>query len=298
MQLEPLRLTLGRTLNLAPNQLPTEQEDAVHVLLCERLARVVVPMGMIGLWCPLTNGMWVETMGSRSFVGRGELYVSDVDFAHEVTVPSRGAVIAVLARATTWQKMMALSPASRRILPPVFPAVQSAGCPLRLAFLRLVRCAMLETANVDEMHSWRDWGELMARVQSPMVALFHRCPGSSVTRRSQIFMRLQRVRHLLQVGFARDIHVSALAALSNYSRGRLIRLFTQVFGESPYSFLLQTRIENASQLIRQTDMNLSEVWRMVGFENRASFARSFKKRAGETASAFRAASREVECIKD
>lgn len=268
-----------------------DSAGGIKVLLCERHSRVVVPAGMVGMWCPLTHGVWVEATGSRFFVKRGSIYISDSEYGHEVTIPMRGLGIAIVAKRSVWYSLMSISARESELMPVVFSTIQRAPIAERAALLRLVR-EIFVTGERLAASSADCAGQLMAKVQHRLSPLFQRCPGSSIDRRSHIFMRLQRARHLIQIGFSKEIDINALATLANYSHSQLIRHFTRVFGESPYSCLLRTRIENAHELIRETSMNISDISRMIGFDNRASFARSFKRCSGGTASSFRSSIRD------
>jgi len=292
MQFKSIHVTSGRSSDIgAATDTEHDSEGCINVLLCERHSRVTVPSGMVGMWCPLTNGAWVDAMGSRFFVTRGRIYISDSEYSHEVCVPMRGLSIAIIAKQAVWRNLMSISAKESDLMPIVFPMIQDVPPAVRAALLRLVRIIIdgkqsLAPSSADSA------GQLMAKVQHQLLPLFQRCPGSSIGRRSHIFIRLQRVRHLIHIGFSKGIDINTLATLANYSHSRLIRHFTRVFGESPYSCLLRTRIENAHELIRETDMNISDIWRMIGFENRASFARSFKRCSGGTASSFRSSYRD------
>jgi len=291
IQIKAARIASGRNISLTPtSETQRNSESSIHVLLCERYSHVTVPAGMVGLWCPLHDGVWAEALGARFFVRRESVYTSDPDYGHEISVPMRGASIAILARHSVWCQLMSMCPADRHVLPTVFPANQTTPVGLRLAMLHLVRKA-LDGPDLAESQLIEYFGQLMLKMQRHFLPLLQRCPGSSNARRCQIFLRLQRARHLIQTDPSRNIDISALAAISNYSSSQFIRIFNRVFGETPYSQLLRLRIEFARQLIRETRMNMNDVWRASGFENRASFTRSFKMHSGSTASAFRSSLR-------
>lgn len=59
-------------------------------------------------------------------------------------------------------------------------------------------------------------------------------------------------------------------------------LFKEEIGENFSSYLAKTRIEQAYKLIKETDINLSEIYNEVGYNNSHSFRRVFKKIYGYT----------------
>lgn len=292
IEVRATRIPPGRYVSLGQNNdlAPMEWSNGMQVLLCDRYSRVVAPAGMVGLWCPLSSGIWVESLGSRTFIKKGNGYTSDAEYAHEVSMPIHGSSIAILARHAVWAQLMARFSDDVSQLPVIFPASHAMPISVRLALLRLARSA-LESADSTEKWIGDQFGQVMVQLQQSFSPMIQRCPGSSAARKRQIFARLQRVRHLIQTSPAKDIDIATLAILANYSPNQLIKLFNRVFGETPYFSLVRTRIEFARRLISETNMDISEVSRASGFENRTSFARDFKIHSGSTATSFRYAAR-------
>ncbi|MDO5726127.1 MAG: helix-turn-helix transcriptional regulator, partial [Tissierellia bacterium] len=50
-----------------------------------------------------------------------------------------------------------------------------------------------------------------------------------------------------------------------------------VYGETIYDTLRKTRLDNASKLLRTTDMNLIDIALSVGYSDQAGFSKAFKK---------------------
>lgn len=272
IEVKAARIASGRTFGLTSSALDAMQHQAdedVHVLLCERYSRVSVPAGMVGLWCPLSSGIWAEALGSRFFIKRGNVYTSDLDYSHEISAPMHGVCIGVLARHSVWCQLMSMSSKDGSALPMVFPANHAKPVGLRLALLQMVRRTLGGSESTSKSGA-EHFGQLMVQMQEHFSLMLQRCPGSSEARRRQIFLRLQRARHLIQTSPSRNIDISTLGALTNYSANQFIRLYSRIFDETPYSSLLRTRVEFARNLIRDTNMGFSEVSRLSGFENRTS----------------------------
>ena len=71
------------------------------------------------------------------------------------------------------------------------------------------------------------------------------------------------------------------------SAGHLSRRFRQVFGESPYSYLMTRRIERAMALLRRGDVSVTEACFEVGFSSLGTFSTRFSELVGMTPSAYR-----------
>jgi AraC-like DNA-binding protein len=79
--------------------------------------------------------------------------------------------------------------------------------------------------------------------------------------------------------------LSDQAALSPY---HLIRLFRRAYRQTPHQYLVQQRIARAKELLRTTDLPVTEICIAVGFESLGSFSTLFRKVAGISPSAYRA----------
>jgi AraC-like DNA-binding protein len=98
------------------------------------------------------------------------------------------------------------------------------------------------------------------------------------------------VRRFLLENLHRNIGVQDMAAVSCLSVSRFHDLFRQSTGTTPHQFLLQTRIEQASQLLERTSLSVSEISHRTGFSSQSALANALKKYRGTTASALRSRS--------
>lgn len=82
--------------------------------------------------------------------------------------------------------------------------------------------------------------------------------------------------------------LSREVALSPYY---LIRAFRHVYKQTPHQYLVGQRIAKAKELLRNCDLNITEICAAVGFESLGSFSTLFRKVAGISPSAYRLNSR-------
>ena len=71
--------------------------------------------------------------------------------------------------------------------------------------------------------------------------------------------------------------VKDLGRALSFSRMQLYRKFKSVRGLSANEFIRAYRIKKAALLLRETDLNVSEILYTIGFTNRSYFAKCFKK---------------------
>ena len=82
------------------------------------------------------------------------------------------------------------------------------------------------------------------------------------------------------------IDLAALAAVAGISKYHFQRLFRATYGRSPATYLTERRIERAQDLLRATNLTVTEVCHAVGFSSLGSFSSRFRELVGETPSEF------------
>lgn len=83
-----------------------------------------------------------------------------------------------------------------------------------------------------------------------------------------------------------QINIDEYARKNNVNTSGFIRNFKMCTGSTPMQYILSKRIYNAEILLRNPDYNVSEVARIVGYENPLYFSRAFKKIKGIAPSAY------------
>lgn len=81
--------------------------------------------------------------------------------------------------------------------------------------------------------------------------------------------------------------IQELARLAGTNSKRLNAAFKHCVGMTVFEYLREERMKEASQLLRNTRLSISEIAGRVGFSSSANFATAFKERYGMTPSAFR-----------
>lgn len=94
------------------------------------------------------------------------------------------------------------------------------------------------------------------------------------------FARLRRVRDRIDREYARPLDVEALARDAGMPPGQLARRFRDAYGQSPYAFVTERRIEHAMALLRHGDHGPAELGRTVGCPSTAVFVARFTESAG------------------
>jgi len=69
------------------------------------------------------------------------------------------------------------------------------------------------------------------------------------------------------------------------------RVFVQAFGISPHQFLRNFRLLRAGQMLRSSDLPVTEIAHRVGFQSLGSFGTAFNKEYGVAPVAYRSGSK-------
>ncbi len=87
---------------------------------------------------------------------------------------------------------------------------------------------------------------------------------------------------------ADDLNLEHVAQAAHFSPFHFHRIFTVTIGETPHEFINRVRLERAANmLVKMESLSITEIALACGFSSSATFARSFKKHFGVTASAYR-----------
>lgn len=152
-------------------------------------------------------------------------------------------------------------------------------------------------AAVDMMLSLveDDHGRELALDLARRLILFMKRSGAqaqvSVSLATQATTRdpIQRVQKHVRDYPAKDLSVTALAALAAMSPRNFARVFQQETGMRPSDFVEQTRVNLAKRIMEESALPPQQVARLAGFSGTEAARRAFKRRAGTTMSGYRAA---------
>ena len=101
-----------------------------------------------------------------------------------------------------------------------------------------------------------------------------------------VLVHLRRARDLADRSYAEPFDLDRLAGVAGLSKWHFLRLFRATYGLTPADYVSQRRIERAQDLLRATNLTVTEVCHAVGFSSLGSFSSRFRAVVGETPSAF------------
>lgn len=98
---------------------------------------------------------------------------------------------------------------------------------------------------------------------------------------------LSRVLDLIESDLAEDLSLKVLAGAAGLSEYHFLRMFKQSTGYTPHQYIINQRVERAKELLRKTDMSITEIAYLLGFSTPAHFTHHFRRKTGVTPSALR-----------
>ena len=104
----------------------------------------------------------------------------------------------------------------------------------------------------------------------------------------ELLVHLRRARDLADRHYAEPLDLDALAGSAGVSRFHFLRSFAATYGKTPALYLAERRIERAQDLLRATNLTVTEVCMLVGYSSLGSFSSRFRQLVGVSPSAYQA----------
>ena len=115
--------------------------------------------------------------------------------------------------------------------------------------------------------------------------LLAQSPSDSQTMRYDSLVR--DIKYYVSTHLNENLSVKTLAERGYMSVTNFSRVFKQQTGISPYEYVLISRLNKAKELLRQTDMNISQIAAAVGFNSDSNFIHFFSQNTGISPKSFR-----------
>ncbi|TSD95105.1 helix-turn-helix transcriptional regulator [Skermania sp. ID1734] len=103
-----------------------------------------------------------------------------------------------------------------------------------------------------------------------------------------LLSHLRRARDLADKHYASPLDLDELARAAGVSRYHFLRCFAATYGRTPAAYLAERRIERAQDLLRATNVTVTEACMMVGYSSLGSFSAKFRQLVGMSPSEYQA----------
>jgi AraC family transcriptional regulator len=99
--------------------------------------------------------------------------------------------------------------------------------------------------------------------------------------------KIAEVQAFLAQNLAYDVDLAAIARQASLSPYYFTRQFTAMVGMPPYRYLINLRIQRAAQLLRESDLTVTQILHRVGFHSPSHFTTTFRRHTGLSPTAYR-----------
>lgn len=148
---------------------------------------------------------------------------------------------------------------------------------------------LLEMFN--ELTTYREPSlELLESLLRSWVVELKRAIDPAATAR-RIPARLAEVKHHIDVSLGKRLSLRGLAQRAGLSVSHFSAEFRTHFGFSPVDYVIRLRLNRAALLLRDRDLNVTQIGRAVGYPDLFHFSKAFKNHFGKSPTGYRAARR-------
>jgi AraC-like DNA-binding protein len=91
---------------------------------------------------------------------------------------------------------------------------------------------------------------------------------------------LRRAKDLIDRDYAEALDLAALARAASTSKYHFLRCFAETYARTPAQYLTERRIERAQDLLRATNLTVTEICHLVGYSSLGSFSTRFTTLVG------------------
>lgn len=93
----------------------------------------------------------------------------------------------------------------------------------------------------------------------------------------EIQERVQVMLVYIHTYYADDLSLKDIADAGTMSIAQCNRCFNKILNVTPYEYLIQYRLQKATNLLKNATLNVTEISEIVGFNNVTHFIQAFKK---------------------
>lgn len=105
--------------------------------------------------------------------------------------------------------------------------------------------------------------------------------------------RIQQMLAYINAHYQQKLTLDEIAASAIISKRECLRCFQSCIGKTPFAYLMDYRVQMAEQLLRTSDLPVTEIALQTGFSNSAYFSKVFRELRAMSPSQYRRASAAV-----
>lgn len=135
--------------------------------------------------------------------------------------------------------------------------------------------------------------EKMILVHRNVFKAVEKLPPVKLSTKTDLYKKISKAKEFIDVNFAKPLTLEEISGEAFISRYHFLRLFKEIFRETPYQYITTLRIRKAVVLLTSSDMPVTQICNEIGFDSLSSFSWLFKQKLGLSPDAFRDAFRKA-----
>lgn len=127
----------------------------------------------------------------------------------------------------------------------------------------------------------------LMETQTQIFEKINRLTSAKLSTKKELYRRLMQAQEYIHQNLHTNLDLDTLSQVACLSKFHFIRLFKEVFEQTPRQYLIACRLERASKLLLNSSKSFHEICLDVGLKDSSSFGRLFKKNFGATPHIYR-----------
>lgn len=217
---------------------------------------------------------------------RGGFFIAAPNFANTVIVDSSHQLRGLSFPVASWKGMLEEACGAQFSFDSLVPKGTFASPRIRAAVLQLWRLSKEDEGAPSQLLCQAAACEIFAELCQIAGLRLELVRGGLAT------WAERRSIDLMQARLADDISLQELASEVNLSMFHFSRMFKRSFGVPPRVYLAQLRLEKSCELLRFTNISITEITHIVGYSSSQAFARAFSNYKRQSPGEYRRAMRD------
>lgn len=135
--------------------------------------------------------------------------------------------------------------------------------------------------------------------QSKLIEIISKSVSYGISKRKEINLNkadideIYKAKDILMNNIESPPSIKELSRICNIDPYKLKKGFKELFNNTPYGYLREVRLHKGRYLLENTEMNLSEIANIVGYNNPSKFSEAFKIQFNITPSEYREVNKSI-----
>jgi AraC-like DNA-binding protein/mannose-6-phosphate isomerase-like protein (cupin superfamily) len=147
---------------------------------------------------------------------------------------------------------------------------------------------ILNTMFIEQEQKNEAYDIVLVNRLEELIIFLSRHYSNIKTTKAKALIRIGKVIDHIENNFHNNIYIGDLADMAFMSKRNFMRIFKGAVGLSPINYLRQVRLQEARNLLRESQYQIGDISMMCGFTDSNYFIKCFRESYGVTPNKFRA----------